>query len=247
VRFTHPTLGVMDAPFVLTRAQTRLVDRIAIDECALPGIVLMENAGRGTVEALLAVDPGLSDHGSVAILCGKGNNAGDGFVIARHLEIRGVPARALLLCAHRELAGDALVNYEVLTRIGADVVDLSAQLNDAAAITESLVRHASGAAWLVDAMLGTGAIGEPREPFRTAISWMNSQAAQRLAVDVPSGLDCDKGEAASVTLRADLTCTLVAAKPGLLLDSATPYVGELRVISIGVPRTVVERAAREQV
>lgn len=181
----------------------------------------------------------------VTILAGKGNNAGDGFVIARHLEIRGVATRVLLLCPPSELTGDALVNYEILARSGADVVDLSSPpAVGVPSLSKSLDRYATGAAWLIDAMLGTGAVGEPREPVRTAIEWMNAQPARRLAVDIPSGLDCDTGAAASATVRADVTCTFVAAKPGFLLESAAQFVGQLHVISIGVPRFVVEQAAQ---
>jgi NAD(P)H-hydrate epimerase len=226
----------MESPVILSREQTRRVDRIAIDEYGISGLVLMENAGRGVVDALLDVDPSLASQGRVAILCGKGNNAGDGFVIARHLGIRGVAARVVLLCPPDQLTGDARANYDVLVRAGADVVFTS---------PDSLDGVAGGATWLVDALLGTGAAGPPREPFRTAIEWMNAQPARRLAVDIPSGLDCDTGKAAGVAVRADLTCTFIAAKPGLVRPEAASLVGELRVISIGVPPCVIQQAARE--
>jgi NAD(P)H-hydrate epimerase len=252
----------MDARFVLTREQSRRVDHIAIHEYGIHSLVLMENAGRGVVDVLLGIDPSLGrvrethqpgdagnglvrfTHPSVAILCGKGNNAGDGFVIARHLAIRGVDARVVLLCPPTELAGDARVNYEILARAAAPLVDASAAALDAAALERALDRHVGGAAWLVDAMLGTGATGEPREPFRTAIAWMNRQSGRRLAVDVPSGLDCDTGAAAAATVRASVTCTFVAAKPGLVAASTAEFVGQLHVVSIGVPETVVRQAAR---
>lgn len=232
----------MDVPLILTREQSRRVDRIAIDEYGLPGVVLMENAGRGVVDVLLEAEPQLTSTGSVAILCGKGNNAGDGFVIARHLEIRGVAVQTLLLCPAGELAGDARANYDILVRAKTPLVDLSSAAGvDEAALPALLDRHAGRASWLIDALLGTGAVGAPREPFRTAIAWMNAQAAQRLAVDVPSGLDCDSGEAAGEAVRAHVTCTFVAAKPGLVRPDAAPWVGHLRVVSIGVPaRLVVE-------
>jgi NAD(P)H-hydrate epimerase len=171
----------------------------------------------------------------VAVLCGKGNNAGDGFVIARHLGIRGVASRAALLCSPEDLAGDARVNYDILVRAGADVVEATPDQLDGAA---------GGAAWLIDAMLGTGATGPPREPFAAAIAWMNSQPARRLSVDVPSGLDCDTGKAAGVAVRADVTCTFVAAKPGLVRPEAAPFVGQLRVVSIGVPTCILREAQR---
>ena len=102
---------------------------------------------------------------------------------------------------------------------------------------------AAGAAWIIDAMLGTGASGEPREPIATAIRWMNAQPARRLAVDIPSGLDCDTGVAASATVRADVTCTFVAMKRGFLAPAAKPYLGDVRVVHIGIPASLAREAA----
>lgn len=238
-------------PLVLSREQVRRVDAIAMERYGISGLVLMENAGRGAVEALLAVGSGPEERAprltgesagqgspAVAVLCGKGNNAGDGFVIARHLEIRGVGVRVMLLAPPSELAGDALANYAILQRCGVSIVDVSR--GDAAALLDE---HAVGARWLVDAVLGTGATSEPREPFATAIRWMNDQPTQRLAIDVPSGLDCDSGVAAAATVRADLTVTFAAAKPGLLVPQAAAYVGELIVADIGLPPRLVREAA----
>lgn len=231
-------------PEVLTREQVRRVDALAIERYGMTGLVLMENAGRGGVDALLEFDPALQgvQHPidaapPVVILCGKGNNAGDGFVIARHLEIRGVATTVLLLAPPSKLTGDALANYAILQHTDVPIVDVSH-----GPLEPQLAQHAARARWLVDALLGTGATGEPREPFATAIHWMNAQPARRLAVDLPSGLDCDTGRAASATVRADLTTTFVAAKPGFLVPQAKPYVGELRIIDIGVSLEVIAQA-----
>ena len=226
----------MDA-ITLTRQQSRAIDAAAINEYGIPGMVLMENAGRGVVELLLDWDPPLIGDRSpaVAILCGKGNNAGDGFVIARHLEIHGARPRVILLCAPDDLRGDARQNFEILSHTNVRVVDLST----AADIGGELEAHASGAGWLVDAMFGTGAHGEPREPFRTAIDWMNSQPTKRLAIDVPSGLDCDTGQPAEHTVAADYTCTFVAAKVGFSAPVAAQYLGQTHVVSIGIPPCLI--------
>ncbi|HEX6960332.1 MAG TPA: NAD(P)H-hydrate epimerase [Lacipirellula sp.] len=224
----------MESPPVLTREQVRRVDAIAVERYGMSGLVLMENAGRGVVDVLLEIDPA---PGPVAILCGKGNNAGDGFVMARHLQLRGVAAKVVLLFPPAELAGDARVNYEILVRSELPIIDLSASVT-----ADSLHRHAGGAAWLVDAMLGTGATGEPREPLATAIHWMNGHPGRRLAVDLPSGLDCDTGAAASATICADVTCTFVALKAGYLQPQARPHLGDVHVVSIGVPERVVQEA-----
>jgi len=232
----------------LTRRQSRVVDELAINRYGIPGMVLMENAGRGVVEVLTREGAGLpslrnrDDHEparQVVILCGKGNNAGDGFVIARHLAIRGIPAKVLLLASPSELRGDARQNYEILTHAEIPLVDLSCTLDLASALDS----EASDAICLIDAMLGTGASGEPREPYRTAIEWMNCQSVLRVAIDVPSGLDCDTGQPGECCVRADITCTFVAPKIGFAKPSASEYVGKLHVVSIGVPLGLIVEAA----
>jgi NAD(P)H-hydrate epimerase len=254
----------------LTREETRELDRRASDEYGIPSIVLMENAGRGCVDVLERV--GID--GPVAILCGKGNNAGDGFVIARHLKIRGYECRAILLCSPDELRGDAATNFAILENCGGTIIDLSRQRagpSDVGAATgtrhtampgagsaapspprlggptselhEFLNQHAAGAAWLIDAMLGTGAVGEPRAPFDAAIDWINQRPAktQALAVDVPSGLDCDTGQPAAHTVRTDHTCTFAAMKVGFTQPAAKSHLGTVHVCDIGLPPQLLER------
>ncbi len=223
----------MASPYSLTRQQSRLIDTVAIDQYGIPGMVLMENAGRGVVDVLLRLDPTLTQkpERKIAILCGKGNNAGDGFVIARHLAIRGARPVVILLASPSKLLGDALQNYQILTHCGVSIVDLSG-VSD---LEGALDAEASDAGWLVDAMLGTGARGEPREPLPLVIRWMNRQNAKRLAVDVPSGLDCDTGQPASHCVRAQHTCTFVASKIGFTASAAQPYLGQVHIASIGVP------------
>ena len=235
----------MESPLVLTRDQVRRVDAIAIERYGMSGLVLMENAGRGVVDALLDVDPSLRAPGPgkklVAIICGKGNNGGDGLVIARHLTIQGVRTVVVLLGDGDDLTGDARSNWSTLQFCGGAIFEIhSPEPHD---VREFLDLNADGAAWLVDAMLGTGAAGEPREPIASAIRWMNAQPARRLAVDIPSGLDCDTGSAAAETVRADVTCTFVAMKRGFLSPEAKPYLGDVRVVHIGVPESLAREAA----
>jgi NAD(P)H-hydrate epimerase len=221
----------------LSRAQVREVDRRAIQDYGMSGLVLMENAGRGCADVLGQ----LGCQGPVAIVCGKGNNAGDGFVIARHLDLRGVPVKVILLSPPGELQGDAEANYRIIQRSGLPIVDLSRQFS--AAVFE---RELAGAEWIVEAVLGTGATGAPRPPFDAAIRQMNAAPCQRLAVDLPSGLNCDSGEPAEPTFRADHTCTFVAAKIGFSNPHVTPYLGQLHVLDIGAPRKLVEEISISQ-
>jgi NAD(P)H-hydrate epimerase len=220
---------------VLTREQSRQLDRRAIEEYGIPGMVLMENAGRGTVDVLER----LGINGPVVILCGKGNNAGDGFVIARHLEIRGHACKVLLLFSPTELTGDAAANFAILEKTNVPVVDVSSERAGPSSapdfVIEKLASMSRDADWIIDAMLGTGAQGEPRPPFDAAIDWMNAQPARKLAVDVPSGLDCDTGEPAVHTVRADHTCTFAAMKIGFTKSAAKEFTGTIHVCDVGVP------------
>jgi NAD(P)H-hydrate epimerase len=225
----------------LNRQQCREIDRRAIEEFGIAGVVLMENAGRGCVDVLekIGID------GPVVILCGKGNNAGDSFVIARHLNIRGYDARVLLLSPPAELRGDAAMNFAILQKTGVPITDLSNQRAGASSpptnteLLEQLNRHATGAVWIIDALLGTGAVGNPRPPFDAAIDWMNAHPAKKLAVDVPSGLDCDTGEPSAHTVRADHTCTFAAMKIGFTKPVAKPFTGEVHVCDIGAPPQLI--------
>lgn len=219
---------------ILTREHVRRVDRLAIQEYGMSGLVLMENAGRGCVDVLERLGVG----GPVVIACGKGNNAGDGFVIARHLRIRGYDARTLLWSDPAELSGDARANFEILQKSGAPI-RVFAQTGDADRVETELTAELAGADWIVDALLGTGARGEPRPPFDTVIRTLNAATARRLAVDLPSGLDCDTGEAAVSTFRADHTCTFVALKPGFQVAGARDYTGQVHVVDIGVPPRLI--------
>jgi NAD(P)H-hydrate epimerase len=168
------------------------------------------------------------------ILCGKGNNGGDGFVMARHLGISGVSVQIALLASPADLTGDAKVNFEIARRLDLPIADLAGSVD----LDRSLDKLALGADWIVDAMLGTGAFGEPREPYRAAIEWVNRQSARKLAVDIPSGLDCDTGKPSAATIRADATCTFHAPKVGFLQPTAAEFLGDLHVVSIGIPQGV---------
>jgi NAD(P)H-hydrate epimerase len=217
----------------LSRAEVREVDRRAIEAYGMSGLVLMENAGRGCVDVLMS----LGCRGPVAVVCGKGNNAGDGFVISRHLETRGVAVKVLLCAPAADLRGDAAANYAVIAKVGLPIVDLSG----ASAFGELLTSELAGSEWIVDALLGTGASGPPRPPLDEAIRILNASPAQRLAVDLPSGLDCDTGIPGEPTFRADHTCTFVAPKLGFANPQAAAYLGRVQVVDIGVPRRVIAK------
>jgi len=215
---------------VLNRETVRSFDERAIRDYGVPGIVLMENAGRGCVDEMCL----WGVRGPVVICCGKGNNAGDGLVIARHLELRGVAVRLVFWSDPAELQGDAGANYLIAQRAGLTIETCVGE--DAEARLERCLADAD---WIVDALLGTGATGSPRPPLDGVIDRLNRHPARKMAVDIPSGLDCDTGVPAHPTFRADHTCTFVAAKPGLVVAAAQPWVGTLHVLDIGAPRALM--------
>lgn len=211
----------------ISREQSRRLDRRAVEEFGIPSAVLMENAGRGVADALC--DLGIA--GPVVICCGRGNNGGDGFVVARHLDLRGHDVRVLVFDDPAELKDDAALNYNVLAKSDIPLRRIAA---------DQLAGELAGSGWIVDALLGTGATGEPRPPLDVIIDAINTQNSPVMAVDVPSGLDCDTGVAADHVVRADHTCTFVACKPGFLLSGAAVYTGQVRVLDIGTPRKLVQ-------
>jgi NAD(P)H-hydrate epimerase len=234
----------------LTRDQVRAVDLRAIGEYSLPGIVLMENAGRNAAHLLMAlaslarVDPPLR----VAIACGRGNNGGDGFVIARHLENLGAEVKLLLACDPAAYRGDAAVNHAVAVRAGIAIEPLES------APLEAWSAALAGSDWIVDALLGTGAAGAPRGGIAAAIEAINrARAADArvdrrpgvFAVDIPSGLDCDTGLAAGDCVRADATATFVARKIGFDAPGAGAFTGAVHVLDIGVPRRLLDEIAAD--
>ena len=221
----------------ITREQSREADRRAIQQYGMTGLVLMENAGRGTADVLCRLaetEPG-GRLGRVVVCCGKGNNAGDGFVIARHLDLRSVEVSVLVWADPAELTGDAGANFHILRQTGVPI-EVFGNRHDAARLEEQV----AGADWIIDALLGTGARGEPRPPLDAVIDQLNAAAAKRLAVDLPSGLDCDTGAAAQHTIRAVETCTFVARKRGFATPGAEQYTGRVHVLDIGAPRRLVE-------
>ncbi len=215
----------------LTREEVRDIDRRAIETLGLPGIVLMENAGRGAAELLIELGIG----GPVTVVTGKGNNGGDGFVIARHLANYGYEVRVLLFADPHDLTGDAATNYHVLRAARMAIRNCAAD-SDPSQWRNDLV----SASWIVDALLGTGTRGAVREPFVTVIEELNATGVPILAVDLPSGLDCDTGEPLGPCIRAAHTATLVAPKQGFEAPGAAAFTGKVQVIDIGVPRSLLE-------
>jgi ADP-dependent NAD(P)H-hydrate dehydratase / NAD(P)H-hydrate epimerase len=203
---------------LLDAAQQRALDEWAIDECGIPGLELMERAGAGLAELVEECVPS----GPIAVVCGKGNNGGDGFVAARVLRERGRKVRVLALAATDELHGDARTNAE---RLPGDLPERF----EAQAL--------SSASGVVDAILGTGFSGQPRDTAAEAIEAINALGGGALvmACDIPSGVDGSTGQVAGAAVRAYATATFHAAKPGLWIAPGKDHAGKVRVVDIGIP------------
>lgn len=234
----------------LTRDQVRQIDVAAWTDYRLPGVVLMENAGRGAAELLLAQRL----RGPVLLCAGKGNNGGDAFVVARYLDLAGIPVELLTCAPPAAQSPDAAVFREVVERAGLptrpwpgpgwhaplSTVSQPDQSTDATPRTTPL--DLTRFEWIVDGLLGTGARGAPGPELATLIDSINASGRPVLALDLPSGLDCDTGLPPGACIRATLTATFVAPKVGFSIPSAQEFLGRVAVVDIGVPRILREQA-----
>jgi len=219
---------------VLNADQMREADRRTIEDLGVPSAVLMENAGRQVVAAMDAAFDRLAD-ARVAVLAGRGNNGGDGFVIARVLSQAGVDVQAYLLGSAAEVRGDARVNLDILGRLGLDVVEIrSAQdweLHGAAVLQRDIV---------VDALFGTG-LKTPLEGLaETMAQDLNASPVPVVAVDLPSGLSADDPSPIGPLVEASMTVTFGAPKLPLVLPPGEPFAGSLVVAEIGIPASVID-------
>jgi NAD(P)H-hydrate epimerase len=235
----------------LTRDQVRAIDRHATLVLGVPGVVLMENAGRGAADAIEAFLGGPSGRAcnrlggpkgllhaelrspvagkAVAVVAGAGNNGGDGYVVARHLHIRGARPAVFLVAEEGRIAGDALVNLEIIRKLGLDIRQVSA------ADMGRLSKELAAFDLIVDAVGGTGIQGPLRGAQAAAVEQINAAGRPVVALDIPTGLDCDTGAADGPVIRAALTVTFAARKKGFDAPGAAAYTGKVVVADIGVP------------
>ena len=220
----------------LSREQVRSIDRAAIETLGIPGVILMENAGRQCADAVEGF-LGSAQGRSVAIVAGAGNNGGDGYVVARHLDLRGARTTTFIVVPAEKITGDARVNLDALRGLKHDVRELSG--GRIARLAEMLKDFDV----VVDAVGGTGIRGALRGDAATAVEQINAAGRPVIAVDIPTGLDCDTGAAAGPAVRAKLTVTFLARKIGFDRPGAAEYTGEVRVADIGIPPETVARIA----
>jgi NAD(P)H-hydrate epimerase len=219
---------------VLTSQQMKEIDRKAIEEIGIPGPVLMEKAGLEIVRVIRARFPEIQKE-KVIIVAGKGNNGGDGFVVARHLSNRGGRPKVLLLAAKKDVRGDAALNLGIADKIGVDIVEILS-----AEDWRKNKKELSAATLIVDAIFGTGLMNPAEGFYATAIEDINKAKAYKVAVDIPSGLSSDTFQIIGPAVKADLTVTLGAPKISHVFPPAEDWVGELVIADISLPSCLFE-------
>lgn len=212
---------------IMTVQQVRNFDAWAINTLGIPGVVLMENAGRSCAE-LIKQKLSHIEKPKVSIFCGTGNNGGDGFVIARHLLNLGLEVKVIICGDKTKIKGDAKINLDILQKTGQPVdVIIPPDI-------KAVDRFCRKSDMLVDAIFGTGLSGELKDDYKQLIAAVNSQDIPILAVDIPSGLDCDTAKVLGEAIKAACTVTFAAVKKGFALSQASNYTGDVYVASIGI-------------
>ena len=215
---------------VMTRDEVRAVDGWAINTLGVPGAVLMENAGRSCAELIKEKLKDTTEP-KVCIFCGTGNNGGDGYVIARHLINNNIRVTVVVCGDPAKIKGEARINLDILERMDQPIEQLTPADDH---ISDRINSFTADADMLVDGLFGTGLRGQLSDAYQRLIEDMNACHCPVLAVDIPSGLDCDSGEPLGAAVQAAWTVTFVAVKKGFTFPSASPYTGEIFVASIGV-------------
>lgn len=218
----------------LTREQAREIDRRSIETYGIPSIVLMENASRGLADMVLDElrTRHVATNGEIVILCGGGNNGGDGLAAARHLHNAGCSVQIGLTIDPAGYRGDAATNFQIVSAMG---------LSTFVASPEAIANQ--DADLIVDAIFGTGLSKPPRDPFGMIAAAVEATCIPVIAVDLPSGLDCDTGLPLGVAIRAQRTVTFVAEKFGFRIPTSPQYTGEITVVDIGCPIELIAEIA----
>jgi NAD(P)H-hydrate epimerase len=216
----------------LNRDQVRRIDRLAVEQYKIPGVVLMENAARAAAD--VACEMLHERPGSVLLLCGGGNNGGDGLAVARHLHNRGFALTIALTSDPAKYHGEALVNWQIVEAMQLPVTRLAQQ--SPGSLLPGLLRDS---ALLIDAIFGTGLTEPPRPPFVEIVQIVNRAGLPVLAIDLPSGMDCNTGLPLGACIRATRTITFAAEKIGFARPEAAQYLGKVTVGDIGCPRELI--------
>jgi NAD(P)H-hydrate epimerase len=220
--------------YLVTASEMQKMDRLAIESFGIPGMVLMENAGRGATQFFLDQFKD-AENKKIGVVAGRGNNGGDGFVIARYLAQKKMCVTVYLLSESHTVKGDAAANLKLLRQMKVPVIEMPDQ--------ESLSRHKTAmrheAVW-IDAILGTGLQSDVKGFFKDVIDFINDSNKPVFAVDIPSGLNSDTGQPCGTCIRADATATFAFAKTGHFLFPGADYTGNLKIVDIGIPPYIAD-------
>jgi hydroxyethylthiazole kinase-like uncharacterized protein yjeF len=219
---------------ILNAAQMREADRFTIDEIGIPSLVLMENAGRQVVAAMEAAYESRLN-GRVAVLCGRGNNGGDGFVVARTLMQRGIDASVFVIGSLTDVRGDAKTNLDILGRLGITVVEINEEQS-----WELHFSEISQCSLIVDAIFGTGLKSALAGMMETIIADVNASSIPIVSIDLPSGLSADTPHVIGDCIDASMTVTLAAPKLPLVLPPGEEHAGDVVIADIGIPHEVID-------
>jgi len=211
---------------LLTAEQARAIDIKAKEVFGISTLVLMENAGRTIAREAMRV---LRGRRSVAIFCGKGNNAGDGFVAGRHLLIRGIKPEIFLAVSVADVEKEARINLEILLKLKQRIIEVKEESLDL--VKRKIAKYNL----IIDALLGVGLSGEVRGIYRDLIGIINDSGSYILSVDIPSGLDATSGRILGCCIRANETVTFAAKKRGMVLGEGAKYCGRVVVKDLGIP------------
>jgi NAD(P)H-hydrate epimerase len=214
------------------------IDRVTIEELGIPGNILMENAGFEFVNAFLQ-DYAPGQDACIGVLCGGGNNGGDGFVVARHLCRRGYAVQVFLFVDEQKLKGDALFNFNLLRYFDIEIHDLWKERE-----FDHIKHNMDGCHFLIDALLGIGFRGTPRGMIKTAVEYANSTDRPIASIDIPAGVDADGGQSELCAIYADTTYTIDSLKYGIVDYPGKEAAGKVKVLDIGFPAAAVERASQ---
>lgn len=214
--------------------EMRQLDAVTINELGVPGLVLMENAGRGVVDELVDIFGDLYGL-KIVIVCGRGNNGGDGFVVGRYLDSIGCDVDIHLACEEKAVKGDGKFQLGLVKKLGLPVMIIPEKGS-----LQKLRGSLAGADVVIDAILGTGAKGELSARLASILSVLNEAEAFKLAIDAPSGVEMDTGSLMGEAFIADLTVTFGLPKRGHFLYPGNYYCGQLSVVDIGIPRKILD-------
>ena len=219
----------------VTAKHMKELDRKTIEEYKIPSIVLMENAGIRTADIIHSQFGQLINNKSILVICGRGNNGGDGFVVARHLVNKGYIVHVIVLANKHDIKGDPLINLTILEKM-----KLPIYFTEGKKVNAETKERLAKSDLFIDAIFGTGLDRNIDEPFASYIDAINNSRKPVVSIDTPSGLDCDNGSILGIAIKAYATVTMAIAKKGFFIGEGPQYTGCVHVVDISIPKILID-------